>query len=131
MKKNGLAPILIFGVVVFLIVLWLVPSFEDGDGGVACTEEARVCPDGTSVGRVGPDCEFEKCPSGDDGRFYCEASQRGVEACIEIYQPVCGWFDSEKIQCMTYPCAKTYSNSCFSCQNPDVLYWTDGGCPSS
>lgn len=30
---------------------------------VVCTEEAKICPDGTSVGRVGPNCEFEKCPS--------------------------------------------------------------------
>lgn len=30
---------------------------------VACTEEAKICPDGTSVGRSGPNCEFEKCPS--------------------------------------------------------------------
>ena len=29
---------------------------------VACTAEAKICPDGTAVGRVGPDCEFEACP---------------------------------------------------------------------
>lgn len=29
---------------------------------VACTEEAKICPDGTVVVRVGPDCEFEPCP---------------------------------------------------------------------
>ena len=28
----------------------------------ACTADAKVCPDGTSVGRVGPDCEFAPCP---------------------------------------------------------------------
>ena len=31
-------------------------------GQKACTEEAKVCPDGTAVGRVGPDCEFAPCP---------------------------------------------------------------------
>ena len=30
---------------------------------MACTEEAKLCPDGTSVGRIGEDCEFEKCPT--------------------------------------------------------------------
>lgn len=35
----------------------------DASGGsVACTMEARICPDGTAVGRTGPDCEFEPCP---------------------------------------------------------------------
>jgi hypothetical protein len=29
----------------------------------ACTEEAKVCPDGSIVVRVPPDCEFEPCPS--------------------------------------------------------------------
>ena len=30
--------------------------------GVACTEEAKQCPDGSFVGRSGPHCEFI-CPS--------------------------------------------------------------------
>ncbi len=29
---------------------------------VACTMEAKLCPDGTAVGRVGPNCEFAPCP---------------------------------------------------------------------
>lgn len=29
----------------------------------ACTEEAKICPDGSAVGRVGPNCEFAPCPS--------------------------------------------------------------------
>ena len=27
-----------------------------------CTAEAKLCPDGSSVGRVGPNCEFAPCP---------------------------------------------------------------------
>ncbi len=27
-----------------------------------CTEEAKMCPDGTYVGRTGPNCEFAICP---------------------------------------------------------------------
>ncbi len=30
---------------------------------VACTMEAKLCPDGTAVGRVPPKCEFEPCPN--------------------------------------------------------------------
>ena len=29
---------------------------------VACTMEAKLCPDGSSVGRSGPKCEFAPCP---------------------------------------------------------------------
>ena len=28
----------------------------------ACTEEAKICPDGSAVGRQGPNCEFAPCP---------------------------------------------------------------------
>lgn len=28
----------------------------------ACTEEAKLCPDGSSVSRIGPNCEFAPCP---------------------------------------------------------------------
>lgn len=28
----------------------------------SCTKEAKVCPDGTVVGRTGPNCEFTPCP---------------------------------------------------------------------
>jgi hypothetical protein len=30
---------------------------------VACTMDAKLCPDGSYVGRVGPNCEFKECPA--------------------------------------------------------------------
>jgi hypothetical protein len=36
--------------------LWLGPK------PVACTEEAKICSDGSAVGRTGPNCEFAPCP---------------------------------------------------------------------
>lgn len=29
---------------------------------VACTMDAKICPDGSAVGRTAPDCEFASCP---------------------------------------------------------------------
>ena len=29
---------------------------------VACTQEAKICPDGSAVSRTGPNCEFAQCP---------------------------------------------------------------------
>lgn len=45
------------------IMLALIPvtSFAQTGGGVVCTQDAKLCPDGTSVGRVGPNCEFAPC----------------------------------------------------------------------
>ena len=31
-------------------------------GAKQCTMEAKLCPDGTSVGKTGPNCEFAPCP---------------------------------------------------------------------
>jgi hypothetical protein len=51
-----------------LIYLNIIPnplSLIVGNGTshnlVGCTKEARVCPDGSYVGRVGPSCEFKTC----------------------------------------------------------------------
>lgn len=31
--------------------------------GVFCTQDAKLCPDGSYVGRTGPQCEFTPCPT--------------------------------------------------------------------
>ena len=36
-------------------------------GDVACTMEAKLCPDGSAVGRSGPKCEFAPCPGEGSG----------------------------------------------------------------
>lgn len=59
---------------------------------------------------------------------YCTPESRKAEVCITLYEPVCGWFN-ETIKCVRYPCAATYSNKCFACQDPKVEYWTEGECP--
>jgi hypothetical protein len=84
----------ILGVLLLIFVVGCSPKLT------ACTEEAKLCPDGTAVGRIGPNCEFAECPSGE---IVCEPDERDVDGCPEIYQPVCGWNDAEKIQCITYP----------------------------
>ena len=95
---------------------------------IACTADAKICPDGTGVGRVPPDCEFKPCPGVEENRIYCTEEQRQADACIEIYQPVCGYSNPDKIKCLVYPCATTYPNSCFACIAEDVWYWVDGIC---
>ncbi|HJY98465.1 MAG TPA: PsbP-related protein [Patescibacteria group bacterium] len=40
----------------------LNPTGTPSASPVACTLEAKICPDGTAVGRSGPNCEFAPCP---------------------------------------------------------------------
>jgi hypothetical protein len=43
---------------------WWLPKEEakNQQKPVACTEEAKLCSDGSVVGRTGPNCEFVACP---------------------------------------------------------------------
>lgn len=38
-------------------------SHTNPDNAVVCTMEAKMCPDGSFVGRSGPNCEFKACPT--------------------------------------------------------------------
>jgi tryptophan-rich sensory protein len=42
----------------------------------ACTQEAKLCPDGSAVGRTGPNCEFAPCPSVTAGVVYANTQYR-------------------------------------------------------
>ncbi len=101
-------------------------SMDDSVSGenVACTEEARVCADGSVVVRSGMDCEFAACPS----VAVCEEESRNVEECVEIYQPVCASVDVECVAAPCDPVLETYSNSCFACQNELVGSFVSGEC---
>jgi len=38
-------------------------NLESDAGTTLCTEEAKICADGSAVGRTGPNCEFAICPN--------------------------------------------------------------------
>jgi len=111
-----------------------VPTPGPGSDPVACTMEAKMCPDGSFVGRVGPDCEFEACPSEvvtdppETPGIECTPESRMAEACDDVYMPVCA---SVQVECITTPCPpvkETKSNSCYACANDRVISYTEGAC---
>jgi hypothetical protein len=51
-----------------------------GPEQVACTMEAKLCSDGSYVGRTGPDCEFTPCP-GDEGHQAWEKVKSALQQC--------------------------------------------------
>lgn len=55
---------------------------------VACTMEAKQCPDGSYVGRSGPKCEFDPCPTAGGGGTGILPLNSGVNGTIMV-GPVC------------------------------------------
>ncbi len=52
--------------IVFLLILLALTGCIQGSGKpTACTMDAKICPDGSAVGRVPPDCEFAPCQDGE------------------------------------------------------------------
>ncbi len=50
-------------VVLLSVIGYINYSIKPLDRGQVCTEEAKLCSDGTYVARSGPYCEFSECPS--------------------------------------------------------------------
>ena len=122
----------------FMLALLVAACSPVPQKPVACTAEAKLCPDGTAVGRTGPNCDFAPCPEpenittntiNDSSTHYPvnHIAARGM-FCAANYEPVCGWFNSS-IKCFAYPCAQTYSNSCYAAKDEKVDYYTLGECP--
>ncbi|MEK7187383.1 MAG: hypothetical protein AAB691_00875 [Patescibacteria group bacterium] len=57
---------------------------------IACTEEAMLCPDGSSVGRTGPRCEFAECPAVSSSTTPTSTStgQSGIRGMV-LLGPIC------------------------------------------
>ena len=55
--------IAIGGVLGVVVVLGIFAFYPGDKREAACTLEAKLCPDGSSVGRIPPDCDFAPCPA--------------------------------------------------------------------
>ncbi|MBP8590951.1 GerMN domain-containing protein [Candidatus Shapirobacteria bacterium] len=63
MGKNK--KVILSAVIILLIALgawWFLAGEGSKEETVACTMEAKICPDGSSVGRIPPQCNFAPCP---------------------------------------------------------------------
>lgn len=62
------------------------------------------------------------------GYVECKPEQRGAEACILLYSPVCA---QVQVECITTPCPpveEEFGNSCLACANERVLGYVEGMC---
>jgi len=75
-------------------------KLKKGSKGRECSMEAKICPDGSSVGRTGPNCEFAPCSGGknltgnDRDEHGCIASAgyswcEGKQKCLRGWEEDC------------------------------------------
>jgi hypothetical protein len=115
------------GLLVLVPVALLVACSSDSGGGVispdaslegepsgTCTRDAKICPDGTTVGRVGPRCEFAACPSSATPPPSATPSAAPESAC----KNECGNGTCEEMVCMAVgcPCAETKASCPQDCK---------------
>lgn len=122
--------IAIFGVfaVVTIILLWwsiaLVPNNINRLKNIpqACTDEAKLCPDGSAVGRTGPNCEFANCPVTNVNNGATNSAANGciVTGCGGT---VCS--DQQAItDCLARPTDSCYDSALCERQASGVCGWT-------
>jgi len=75
-KKVIIAVVII--IIVGVMALWFL--IKGGEEPVACTMDAKQCPDGSYVGRVPPKCDFAACPEVENPCMVCVG---GCDTCPE------------------------------------------------
>ena len=94
MNRRG-SVLLIIGIIIVILIavgsIWYLVAHKNilqsvPPGSVACTQEAKQCPDGSYVGRTGPRCEFAACPGA--GNPTSTGAEGMVEGTVSL-SPVC------------------------------------------
>jgi hypothetical protein len=62
MKKITILAITLSVLILVVGSYFVYANYYVSQKQIACTEEAKLCSDGSAVGRVGPKCEFAPCP---------------------------------------------------------------------
>jgi len=58
----------------------------------------------------------------------CSPESKKADYCIEVYEPVCGWFTKKPSECQNLYCKESYANHCFACKDKRVFGYTKGKC---
>ena len=86
-SNKGIASIVIMLILAGILILaggvWYGINKRGANNLVACTQEAKQCPDGSYVGRTGSNCEFTPCPKALSIITQAEARSIAEKACIK------------------------------------------------
>jgi hypothetical protein len=141
-------------IVVAATILYFITGLlqTKSNTSIPCTEEARVCPDGTVVTRTGPHCEFPACPIITQavtpspiicggirgltcpGEYYCLYEKKYPDAtgvCVKVGSPATPTTPAG------YKCPTTSYVDCMPTPDktkpecaPQYLLWAKDNCPN-
>lgn len=80
-------------------------------GPVACTLDAMICPDGSAVGRTGPNCEFAACPVDGDVDIWYKSTD--VEQGVSFEYP--HTITTEFVKTVDWPPQIEIADEAFTC----------------
>lgn len=90
MKKVILIGVVVVIVVFAGVIAWVKYSSPQP---IACTMEAKLCADGSALGRTGPNCEFPACPKEDLIRIFSHLPNTEIQSPLLIKGEARGtWF---------------------------------------
>jgi len=93
MKTKLIIIISILAVIGGLIAFSYYFGLKNAGKPVACTQEAKLCSDGSYVGRTGPNCEFALCPHEDLIRVFTPQANGKISSPLLIKGEARGfWF---------------------------------------
>jgi hypothetical protein len=107
-----LAVLIIGGIILGIFVL-LPKVIAPTPAPVACTMEAKLCPDGSYVGRTGPNCEFAPCPSVSEPTSIWKTVSDTAEGFEYSYPETLG---TKYIDANVWPPKVTVADGKFSCE---------------
>lgn len=113
------------GIVLLLgaVLVAAVTSMTAMPDPVACTLEAKVCPDGSYVGRTGPHCEFEPCPNDtgtNDPKLMSHETLAQLAGCTDT-----GMQELNGKMRQTWSCPNLPTGNIGSFAH-DIVYYSDG-----
>jgi len=107
---------IIIALFVFGVILLVGCEQEQSEMPVACTMEAKICPDGSAVGRGGPDCEFDPCPGESAESGFCV--KKGTDEKLSLDE-------AKQIALKDSECSKGNLKETYMCNEVTGTWWFD------
>lgn len=125
MSKGFMPVYLLVGILVSVLIAGGIYYFAVGKNALpapfknnpkACTEEAKQCPDGSYVGREGPNCEFKACPLSKPTPFPDETAKFLDQSNTKIDSKAC----LQNSDCTLFQCSGCFHAEWVKTAPPDL-----------